>query len=406
MDPTSVPTPPRTAALALRATKAQFFFSFAVLGAFFPYLSVYFRERSLSDTQIGWVFAASCIPNLLSPFITTLLADTRLNARRLLAWLFVFAGIAMGLLFYARGFWAILLAYVLHRAMFAGILPLQDGLNFALQELRKGQGLDPEPYHRVRIWGSIGYMVPSFALYFLMAWGCPTSISLLGALVVCGLGAANLFLLLPTLPNPPSAIDEPRLPSLDAIRVIARPPLRLFCTAMFILWLGVTAWSTFYPIYLKELGVPVKWLGPVSSLSIAVEIVFTAGFGWIVERIGLRRVMLLGAGAAVVRLFLLAAVKNPTVAIAVQIFHGPWVLALFIAPPSFLNRNAGDRFRHSLQGVYAMLISGAAVMVGNLLCGWVKDTRGTATLFYGASACALVAMILLWVAFHEEHREA
>jgi PPP family 3-phenylpropionic acid transporter len=392
--------------LAVRSTKAQFFLSFAVLGAFFPYLPVYLREQSLSDTQIGWVFAASCIPNLLSPFIMTLLADTRLNARRLLAWLFVLAGFAMGLLFCARGFWAILLAYVLHRVMFAGILPLQDGLNFTLQELRKQRGLDPEPYHRVRIWGSIGYMVPSFALYFLMARGYATSISLIIAIAVCGLGAANLLLFLPTLPNPPAAADQPRLPSLDAMRVLARPPLRVFCIAMFILWLGITAWATFYPIYLKELGVQVKWLGPVSSLSIVVEIAFTAGFGWIVARMGLRRVMLLGVGAAIVRLFLLAAVKNPAVAIAVQIFHGPWVLALFVAPPSFINRNAGDRFRHSLQGVYAMLISGAAVLVGNLLCGWVKDTRGTAALFYGASACALVAMILLWVAFHEEHREA
>ncbi|MFI5377728.1 MAG: MFS transporter [Tepidisphaerales bacterium] len=399
-------SPPDNSARTLRALKAQFFISFAVLGAFWPYLSVYFQERGLSDSQIGWVFAAACVPNIFSPFATTLLADTRLNARRLLAWLFVLGGVTMGLLHVARGFWAILGAFVLYRATYASILPLQDGINFSLQESRRSRGIEPVPYHRVRIWGSIGYMAPSFIIYLLMQWGCGTSVSLSTTIALCAMAALNLLVLLPALPDPAAdAAAGAQLPSLQAIRVLARPPLRIFCIAMFILWVGVTAWATFYPIRLKELGVPVKWLGPVSSISIAIEIVFVAFYGRILERLGLRRVMLLGAGAAAVR-FALLAVPHPAVAIATQMLHGPWVLALFVAPQSFINRNAGDRFRHSMQGIYTMFISGLAVMAGNLLCGWVMQRRGAAALFYVAAACALVAMFLLWMAFHEEHREA
>ena len=45
-----------------------------------------------------------------------------------------------------------------------------------------------------------------------------------------------------------------------------------------------------------------------------------------------------------------------------QLFHGMIVLALLIAPPIFLNQHAEDRYRHSMQGLYAMAVMGTELL--------------------------------------------
>jgi hypothetical protein len=61
----------------------------------------------------------------------------------------------------------------------------------------------------------------------------------------------------------------------------------------------------------------------------------------------------------------------PAVAIAVQVMHGLEVLALFVAPPVFINRLAGDEFRNSMQGVYTMSVSGLSRVIGGATAGLV-----------------------------------
>jgi MFS transporter, PPP family, 3-phenylpropionic acid transporter len=400
--PTSQPGPSD----ALSALKGQYFISYAAMGAIFPYLAVYLNDCGLTDEQVGLTFAAGCVPFLFTPLLTSLLADTRVSPRILLCVLYVSGALSMAAMFFVSGFPKLLAIYVLYRTVYAGVLPLLDGIHFSAQQPRLRLGLSPEPYHRVRVWGSIGYVLPSLPLYFILWGGMRTSGTILVSAVLALLAAADVAYRVPSLAERTS-VAVPTMPSTEAALAVLRPPLRVFCLAMFVLWLGVTAHGTFYPIYLKEqLGIEDRWIGLVSALSVIVEIGWIFAYGRLIRLLGLRRVMLLGLFTAVLRLLLLAAFPNRYVGVLTQLGHGPWVLALYVIPPAFLNRNAHDRFRHSIQGLYTMLISGFAVILGNLLGGWVKHHYGNAALFYYAAACAGIATALIWVAFHEEHREA
>ena len=63
------------------------------------------------------------------------------------------------------------LLYSLHQFALQPVFPLQDGVHFAAQALRRERGLPEVPYHTVRVWGTIGYIIPSAALYFALKPG-------------------------------------------------------------------------------------------------------------------------------------------------------------------------------------------------------------------------------------------
>jgi MFS family permease len=110
--------------------------------------------------------------------------------------------------------------------------------------------------------------------------------------------------------------------------------------------------------------------------------------------------MILGVACIAVRLFLLAFVPSDVVAIGTQAFHGMTVLVLHVAPPIYLNTRAGDAYRSSIQGLYAMTVAGAGRIIGSVLAGRVAEHSLT-IMFAGCAGLCVIAAGLLYFAFHE-----
>jgi PPP family 3-phenylpropionic acid transporter len=103
-------------------------------------------------------------------------------------------------------------------------------------------------------------------------------------------------------------------------------------------------------------------------------------------------------------MLLMALWPTPAIAIGTQLLHGMTVLALLIVPPVFINQHAEDRYRHSMQGLYAMAVMGSGRIAGNLIAGPIS--RWNLQAVYGSAAfLSVAAMVLLGIAFYEEeHR--
>jgi PPP family 3-phenylpropionic acid transporter len=240
-------------------------------------------------------------------------------------------------------------------------------------------------------------------LYFFLPPGRP----LTGAVVTCGvacclIGAANAL----RLPRR-SAADAPErpasgLPTGAAARAIfGEPHVLVFCVAMFLVHAASQAYYQFYPLHLTDrAGIDKRFVGLIANVGVVVEIFFMLGFGRLVRRLTLRRVMYLGAGAIGLRMLLLAVFVHPIVAVGVQLLHGMTVLVVHVAPPIFLDARADDRYRNSIQGLYAMAFAGAGKVVGAWGAGRVAE-HSLAWAFGGAGAICAVAVVLFYCAFHE-----
>jgi PPP family 3-phenylpropionic acid transporter len=388
----------------MQPLKAQFFLSYAVIGCLVPYLPIYLASHGLPKPQIGQVLAIAAVATILSPVLVTLLADARLSGRILMAALFTVAGAMLVILLPLHRFMPIAAAYLLHSLAIRPALPLQDGLYFTIQQKSKLTGLAEEPYHRVRIFGSIGYMVPSFLLYFLfLIWPSGTWIAVVCGIAVAILGWINAMRLPGDAPTPPRAADA-RVPTFEAGQRMLQPPLLVFCIAMFLFNIAAGGLYAFYPTYLTgKLHVPFKWVGLISNLGVCSEVGLIWGFGFLVRRFGLKAIMLAGTVGFAIRMGLLAGVPSVFVAVATQLLHGPMVLAIIITPPIFLNHHAHDRFRNSIQGLYTMAVVGTAQVMGYLLAGMIAK-HGEQAAFTFSAATSLAAAGLIFVAFKERAR--
>ncbi|HEV8606873.1 MAG TPA: MFS transporter [Tepidisphaeraceae bacterium] len=431
----------------MRAMKAMYFLIFALGGSVVPFISLYFQQHGLRKDEIGYVQGVAAVAVVLSPILLTFLADSRLDGRKILAGAMLVAAGALGGLYLVSGFVATLVVWQMHMLAYVPLSTLQDGVTFSVMKRREEKRLPLVPYHRVRVWGSVGFMIPSVILFFVVK---KTITPILAVGAGFGVLGAITAMILPNgerrgkgqgtrdksrspWPSPRSTEEreeegvpgrgekrstgergeeaekeigatkvESRVPTGEAARRMFRGPLLIFCLASFLLNAAQAPYYTYYAIYLKEkVRIGQEWVGLISNVGVVVEIFFMLGFAKLLGRWGLKKLMIVGAGCVAARMGLLALWPTPAVAVGTQLFHGMIVLALLVAPPVYLNQHAEDRYRHSMQGLYGMGVMGMGRIAGNLIAGPIS--RWSLPGVYGSVAVlSVVAIGLLGVAFYEE----
>lgn len=380
-----------------------------------PYLAIYLSsELGMSDLAIGWLMAGASLSIVISPVILTAIADTKLSGKQLLGLVFLVNISCMLLLAYFSAPWAAFVFFGIHVLLYVSVFPLLDGMNFTVQKLRRDKGLTTTPYNQIRIWGSIGFLLPSIFIYFLIEAGFTIGI-ILYATAFCALLS---FLNTRRLPDfTPGANAEPkkagsrsnRLPTLDAAAVLFKGRVLVFCIALALAHWATTAYMAFFPLYLtRTVGFSEHVAGLVFNLGALLEIFFLLGLGWAMRKFGLKWILVGGMAATALRLLVLAAYPTPAAAIITQILHGPIIIAIYIGPVLYLNHMASDRFRNSIQGLFTMAVVGLPRIAGSIWAGNMARQYPDLLLIYQISGwvCVGVAIILL-VFFkpHENHPE-
>ncbi len=382
----------------MRSIKAQFFLSFGVIGSLAPLLPVFLtEEKGLTSAQLGTSMALMSGASLLSPVIITMLADTRSDARRLLGGSLFAAAIALVALYFA-GSPAVVIGLIgVYGLALVAVIPLQDGFYFSAAR-SPGTRLPPPSYPVVRVWGTIGFIVPSVLLYFALESGAPVPVILGVALVYCVLGFVNSYML-KALPEIPSDGGKAKLPTLDAARVLFGSEARLFCVALALAHAAAPAFYAFFPVYLKErVGVPSSVIGLIFCYGVFFEIFISLAIPKLSARFGYKPLFLAGFGALVFKMVVMASSPGLGMVIVAQTFHGVEVMALYILPVIYLNGLAADRFRNSIQGVYGMIVSGGAKIIGYQVAGFIA-VKSLSGVFVWGAGLAVAAMVIFAIGF-------
>jgi PPP family 3-phenylpropionic acid transporter len=387
-------TAPSAAPPGFLRLKAHYFWVYAVFGCISPYLPVYLGDvKGLAPAQIGLILAVGQSGVLFLPPVMTYLADRYGLVAPLLVGLFSLNAVAMMGLAWASGFAACLLAVFLNQLANQPQVALTDGLFFSLQ--RQAGAVTP-PFSAVRVWGTIGFIVPSGAIvviYPALGLQVVPYVAILAAV----LGMANARHLPRRLER--AAAHSSRVPTLDAARLLLRPRVALFCGGMGLLIATNAAYYSFYPVYLtKQVGIEARWIGMIANVGVALEIGFMLAFERLRTGMGLRGLIVAGMAMALIRLGLLAFVPNATAAVALQVGHGLTIIGLLVAPVMYLNTLASDSFRNSVQGLYVMLVVGLFAVLGNYASGLIAET-GLLVLYRAAFGVCALGGVLITISF-------
>jgi MFS transporter, PPP family, 3-phenylpropionic acid transporter len=394
---------------AVRGIRTQYLLAYGAIGCLGPFLPVYLsRQQGLTDAQIGLVLGIGGLAVLLTPVLMTRFADLGFQTRILLAGAFGGGALALGGLSLTTGFAAAASFYLLYSLAERPVGALQDGLYFRARRQASPDDHVPD-FHRVRVWGTFGFIIPSVALYLLVERTGSTDIILVLAIVFGLLAALNTRRLPPAeaqvaaLPRttdepsrPPTVApdaDRPRI-TRAALEHLMHGELRTFMIGMFLVGMASSAWFGFYPLYLTEaVGVDERAIGLAFNVGVVLEIGWMYAFGRLLRRFGLRRLMIAGAGAETLRLLLLAASPTILVAVGTQALHGLVVLITSVAPQVFLDQRADERIRSSVQGLYTTIVMGGGRLVGSVLAGQLAGF-GFRILFGVASGFSALAMVV------------
>jgi len=393
---------------------------YGVWGVWLPVLARYLQaepsEGGLGFTpgQIGWILGlASSIGAVTAPFVAGQLADRSFSTQRVLAVLLVAGGVVKIVTAYQTTFSAWLWLSVLYSVLYTPTLALSNSLAFA--HMDDGD----REFPRVRVWGTVGWIVASWAfpLFWLLSdvrlsWLPPFYVGveapdatarLVDSLVWSGVlafGYALFCLFLP--PTPPRRDAKEKLAFAKAFGLFRQRSFAVLVAAS----LPVAVIHQIYfmqtaPFMSQELGLPDSRIGPAMSIGQFAEIAVMVATGWLLSRFGFRRVITIGVLAYAARYAIFGSVFLPVpLIVASQALHGLCYACFFAAAFIYVDRIAEEDVRHSAQTVFGIVILGLgpvlAAPVLQVLSELFTSDAGVlnySALWYSLSALAVLTMV-------------
>jgi PPP family 3-phenylpropionic acid transporter len=357
-----------------------YFFYFAALGALVPYWSLYLRSLGFSDARIGLLMALPLISRVIAPNVWSWIADARggsvtvVRVAALLA-LVCYSGIFLGTSFAWVAIIMIAFTFFWHAS-----LPQLEVATLTIL------GRD---YGKVRLWGSIGFILAVVGLGFLLDHlGIHALLVALFAL----LAGIALFSLLIRHP----AIQEPVPLKTSFLGAVLRPPVFAFLVACFLMQASHAPYYTFYSIDLVHHGYSTTEIGFLWAFAVLCEIAIFVFGRRLFERVALTTLFLWTFLAAAVRWLLIGFLPDhPVVLVAAQVLHGATfglyhATAVQIAAHFFrgTHRNRGL----ALYGSAA----GAGGAMGSFASGYLWHRVGPLATFGIATLLDVAGFLIVW----------
>jgi PPP family 3-phenylpropionic acid transporter len=381
----------------LTAFAAMWFAYFATVGLFNPYAPLWFKDLGFSTLAIGAIASMQSWTRVLAPYAWGWLGDRGGRRVEAIRWA---AGLS---LLAAAGLWqwpgaaAVVLFTAALFAANGGVIPLSEAA--LSQHLQQGGSMDYARYGRIRVWGSLGFVVAASSSGLVLEW---LGMSSFPVLVVAAFGLLWLASLrLP--PSVPAAAHPVGGPSVW--HVLRRPEVAWFFCGVFFTVLAHIAIYAFLSLYLDELGHGKGVVGAAWAVAVAVEIVFFWFQGRIFSRLKPLQWLQWAAGLTALRLALVAAFGAwLPVLLATQLLHAFTFAAQHAACIALLNQHFPGAMRGRGQALYSMLGYGCAGVVGGLAGGWLGSRYGFSAVFWAASAAAVLGSVALRAASRAERR--
>ena len=355
-----------------------FFCYFAFIGAYSPYLALYLQHQHFSALEIGILVSLLQAMRIVGPYGWGWLAD-RSHQPALLLKISALCAIPMfAMLTLGNSFALMFLILVLLNLCTAAQVPL--GESVTIHSL-KG---DLSRYGRLRLWGSIGFIVSVL--------GAGALLDQIGLRWYPALGVLLLFLLLlATLTLPTPTIDKAASQAGKMGRLLCQPPVLLFFLTVFLMIFAHAALYAYYSLYLARLGFSPSFIGLMWALGVLAEIIFFFYQAQVLTRYALNTLLLCSFLICAVRFFMIGfGAHSFTLLVLAQLMHAVTFGMHHSASMALLQRWFGSGLTARGQALYVAVGYGLGGSLGGLVAAQWWERVSPAAAFLGS---AMVAML-------------
>ena len=351
------------------------FLEYFIWGAWYVTLGTWLGQSlHFSGEQIGWAAGTTALGAIVSPFLVGLMADELFSTEYLLAALH---GIGGALLWFAStrtSFGQMYVVLLVYSLCYMPTMALTNSLSFR-------QMKDPrQEFGAIRVLGTLGWIVAGLALTALGGIIAvkvePTAIPIQMA-AIASITMALYCLTLPHTPPLRSAHGGFRLSNIfpaEAFSLFKDRAFTIFAIASFLICIPLQFYYAFTNPFLNEVGVK-NAVGKMTMGQMS-ELAFMVTLPWFFKRLGVKRTLMLGMLAWVVRYILFGYGNSGALVWMLYVgiaMHGICYDFFFVTGQIYVDRKAPAALRAAAQGLITFITYGVGMFVGSFICGPVVD---------------------------------
>ncbi len=358
---------------------------FAHIGFFNPFLSLWLKELGLSLLAISVLTSIQASTRLFAPYAWGWLSDTTGERVKLLRF---GAGMALAASLGLWLDWGVVWLSVVLLVMFANTSAMMPMSEAAMAHVvSAGGNFDAHRYGRVRLWGSIGFLI---AVFFAGAWFERFGMQHFpGWTVLTMLALCASAWWMPDVKEAPHAQDDV---ALSVGPIMRQPQVRWFFATVFFHVLSHIGVYIFFSLYCDSLGYSKTTIGLLWGISVVTEIVWFFNQSRWLPRFSLTAWLIVCAAVTVLRMVLTASMAPVLlVLVAAQALHAITFAMHHTACIALLSHYFPGRLRGRGQALYTVIGYGFPGVLGGLAGGYASTHLGLSSVFWLSSFTALVA---------------
>ena len=372
---------------------------FAHIGFFNPYLPLWLKDMGLGLVAISVLTSVQATTRLFAPYVWGWISDHTGERVKLLRIGAAVALVSACLLWLEMTPWCLGVVLLLMFTHTSAMMPMSEAAMAHL--VSQGGAFDAKRYGRVRLWGSLGFLV---TVFIAGAWFEAYGMRQFPTMTILSLLAVLLSAL--WLPDLKEAVHAEQ-GAVPVRSVLVQPAVRWFFASAFFHVLSHIGIYVFFSLYLDSLGYSKTLIGLMWAVSVLVEI---AWFFWQsrwLHLLPLTGWMLLCSAAMAVRMVLTAAWGDVLLVLMLaQALHALTFAAHHTACIALLSHHFPGRLRGRGQALYTVLAYGFSGVIGGLLGGQLSERWGLASVFWASVLTSGVAVGAAWKVWRHHHPAA
>jgi len=344
------------------------FLQYFIWGAWYVTISGYMTENLHSTAiQIAAAYSALAIATMISPFFIGMVADKYFAAQRILGVFHVVGGVLLYLATQVSGnsaFYWVILAYSL---LYMPTIALSNSIAFT-------QMSDPgKQFPWIRVFGTAGWILAGVMIAILEVGNTPSTFH------IAAIGSVLMGVLAFLLPDTPPKAKNAQVTASsafggDAFVLFKDKPYLIFFIAAILVCIPLSFYYGFAYLFLDQIGME----NPSGKMALGQfsEAIFILAIPFLFNRIGVKKMLLLGMTAWMLRYVCFAYGNTDTntwMLYAGIILHGICYDFFFVTGYMYTEKKAGEKIKNAAQGLFTFATYGVGMFIGTWFSGFTTD---------------------------------
>lgn len=349
------------------------FLQFFVWGAWFVTLGTHLGNIGFTGSQIGYTYLMNNIAAIISPFFVGMVADRYFASQKVMGVLHLLGAVILYASADVTTVGWLVFGLLLYNLAYMPTLALVNAVSF-----HQMKSPDAE-FPRVRVWGTIGWIAAGLTITLIQFKFFSDVEKSSMPMKMAAIASILLGLYSFTLPNTPpqnvgKEITVGEVLGVKALRLMKERSFLIFVLCSLLISIPLAFYYGFANPFLNDLGM--KGAAGKMTLGQMSEVAFMVLMPWFLVRLGVKKTLLVGMLAWVLRYVFFAngnLGSGAWMLYAGILLHGICYDFFFVTGQIYTDRKAPREIRASAQGFIALITYGVGLGIGSAFGGNIVD---------------------------------